>query len=62
MLMRITVTGVYPVPDDRDERLRIYGTADPGEMAAVDMRNPVEEMFSFCQWTAMSIEPQEGET
>jgi hypothetical protein len=53
----------YDVPDDREERIRLYQTADPGEIAKTEAviarANPLEfmEMFMFNGTFTVTVEP-----
>ena len=55
MKFEVIITGQYEVSDDPDERLRTYGTEDPGECAEIDEQNPAEELLDLCPYIEWSV-------
>ncbi len=56
MKMRITIVAEYDVTDDHADRLRIYGTADPAEMAKVDQGNDPVELLELAEIVKSEVE------
>ena len=58
MKMFVTVGAEYGIPDDPEERRRIYGTADPDECARIDMGNSVASILEISEVTSFTITPK----
>lgn len=57
MKFRAVIAFDYDVPDDADERTRVYGTSDPAECARIDAQNEPIELLAYANDVSMTITP-----
>ena len=47
MKVHFTVVYEYDIPNDRDERLSLYGSMNPDYCVALDIENGIQEISEF---------------